>query len=110
MVMEMKRSVFDELHEHLGQSFCAEIAIVVKHLKTVKETKGNMRNSQTAERVVKTDNEESQDGKVGECEFNVLTFLPATDLMFACGLTFSDALREAERACVNMTSILICWT
>ena len=65
----------------------------MEHLKTVKEIKGHMRNSQTAERVVKTENEESQDGKVGDFEFNVLKFLPATDLMFECGLTFSDALR-----------------
>ena len=110
LVMELKRSVFNVLHEYLEQSFCAEIAIVLKHLKTLKETKGNMRNSQTAERVEKSENEESQVGKVGECEFNVLKFLRATDLMFECGLTFTDASREAERACVNMTSILICWT
>ena len=35
LVMELKRSVFNELYEYLDQSFCAEIAIVVKHLKTV---------------------------------------------------------------------------
>ena len=35
--------------------------------------------------------------EVGECELNVLKFLRATDLMFECGLTFSDALRKAER-------------
>ena len=52
LVMELKRSVFNELHERLEQSFCAEIAIVVKHFKTEKEIKGNMRNLQTAERVV----------------------------------------------------------
>ena len=34
LVMELKRSVFNELHECLEQSFCAEIAIVVKRLKT----------------------------------------------------------------------------
>ena len=110
LVMELKRSVFNELHEHLEQSFCAEIAIVVKRPKTVKEIKGHMRNSQTAERVEKSENDESQGGEVGECGFNVLTFLRATDLMFECGLTFSDALRKAERACVNTSSILICWT
>ena len=33
-----KRSMFKELHEDLEQSFCAEIAFVEKHLKTVKET------------------------------------------------------------------------
>ena len=104
LVIEPKRSVLNELHED------AEIAIVVKRRKTVKEIKGNMRNWQTAERVEKYENDESQVGKVGECEFNVLKFLRATDLMFECGLTFSDALREAERACVNTTSILICWT
>ena len=110
LVMELKRSVFNVLHEDLEQSFCAEIAIVEKHLKIVKEIKGNMRNSQTAERVEKSENEESQVGKVGECEFNVLKFLRATDLMFECGLTYTAASRKAERACVNMTSILICWT
>ena len=39
---------FNEPHED------AEIAIVVERLKTVKEIKGNMRNSQTAERVEKS--------------------------------------------------------
>ena len=58
----------------------------------------------------KSESEESQAGKVGECDFNVLKFLRATDLMFECGLTFSDALRKAESACVNTTSILIYWT
>ena len=104
LVIEPKRSVFDELHED------GEIAIVVKRLKTVKEIKGDMGNSQTAERVEKSENDESQVGKVGECEFNVLKFLRATDLMFECALTFSHALRKAERACVNTTPILICWT
>ena len=32
-----------------------------------------------------------------------------TDLMFECGLTFTVESRKAERACVNMTSILIYW-
>ena len=41
LVMELKQSVFSVLHENLEQSFCAEIAIVVKHLKTLKETKSN---------------------------------------------------------------------
>ena len=63
LVIEPKRSVFNELHAD------AEIAIVVKRLKTVKEIKGKMRNSQTAERVEKSENDESQVGKVGECEF-----------------------------------------
>ena len=36
-----------------------------------------------------------------------VSLIRATDLMFECGLTFSDALREAERACVNTTSILV---
>ena len=102
--------MFNVLHEDLEQSFCAEIAIVVKHLKIVKEVKGYMRNSQTAERVEKSENEESQVGNVGECEFNVLKFLRATVLMFECGLTYTAASRKAERACVKMTSILICWT
>ena len=110
LVMELKRSVFNVLHEDLEQSFCAEIAIVEKHLKTLKETKGNKSIVQTAERVERSEKEESQVGKVGECEFNVLKFFRATDLMFKCGLTFTDASRKAERACVNMTSILICWT
>ena len=96
--------MFNELLED------AEIAIVVKRPKTVKEIKGNMRNSQTVERVEKIENDESQVGKVGECEFNVLKFLRATDLVFECGLTFTDASRKAEKAFVNMTSILICWT
>ena len=87
-VMELKRSMFNELHEYLEQSFCAEIDIVLKRLKTVKEIKGNMRNSQTAERVEKSENEGSQVGTVGECDYNVLKFLRATDLMFfECGLT-----------------------
>ena len=30
-----------------------------------------------------------------------------TDLMFECGLTFTVESRKAERACVNMTSILV---
>ena len=66
--------MFKEPHEDLeqSQSFCAEIAIVVKHLKTVKETKGNKRIMQTAEREEKSENEESQVGKLYECEFNVL--------------------------------------
>ena len=56
--------MFKEPHEYLEQSFCAEIAIVVKLLKTVKETKGNKRIMQTAERVEKSENEESHVGKV----------------------------------------------
>ena len=100
LVIEPKRSVFNEPHED------AEIAIVAKRLKTVKEIKGNMRNSQTAERVEKFENEESQVGKVGECGFNVLKFFRATDPVFKCGLTFSDEFRKAERACVNTTSTL----
>ena len=89
--------MFKEPHEDLEQSFCAEIAIVVKHLKTVKETKGNKRIMQTAERVEKSENEESQ---IQRLEY----------LMFECGLTFTVASRKAERACVNMTSILVYWT
>ena len=72
LVMELKQSVFNVLHEYLEQSFCAEIAIVVKHLKTLKETKGNKSIVQTAERVERSEKEESQVGKVGkvgECEF-----------------------------------------
>ena len=38
LVMELKRSVFNVLHEDLEQSFCAEIAVVEKHLNTLKET------------------------------------------------------------------------
>ena len=82
----------------------------MKHLETVKETKGNKRIMQTAERVEKSENEESQVGKVYECEFNVMKVFRATDLMFECGMTFTVALRKAEMACVNMTSILICST
>ena len=65
---------------------------------------------QTAERVDRSENEEFQVGKVDECEFNVLIVVRATDLMFECGLRYTAASRKAERACVNMTSILICWT
>ena len=64
LVMELKRSVFNELHEDLEQSFCAEIAVVVKRPKTEKEIKGNMRNLQTAERVEKSQNVEFQNGSV----------------------------------------------
>ena len=63
LVIGPKRSVFKEPHEDLEQSFCAEIAIVVKHLKTVKETEGNKRIMQTAERVERSENEESQVGQ-----------------------------------------------
>ena len=66
LVMELKQSVFSVLHEDLEQSFCAEIAIVEKHLKMVKEIIGNMRNSQNAERVGSSEKEESQVGKVGK--------------------------------------------
>ena len=59
-----ERSVFKELHEDLEQSFCAEIAIVEKHLKIVKETEGNKSIMQTAERVEMSESEESQGGKV----------------------------------------------
>ena len=59
LVIELKRLVFNEVHEYLEQSFCAQIAIVVKRLKTVKEIKGNMKNLQTAERVVKSEHHES---------------------------------------------------
>ena len=76
----------------------------------MKETEGYKRIMQTAERVERSENEESQVGRVDECEFNVLTVFRATDLMFECGLTYTAASRNAERACVNMTSILICWT
>ena len=65
---------------------------------------------QAAERVERSENEESQVEKVDECEFNVLTVFRATDLMFECGLTYAAASRKAERACVNMTSIMIGWT
>ena len=109
LVIGPKCSMFKENHEDREQSFCAEIAIIEKHLKTVKETEGNKRIMQTAERVERSENEESQFGQVDECEFNVLTIFRATDLMFECGLTYTAASRKAERACVNMTSILICW-
>ena len=106
LVMELKQSVFNEPHEDLEQTFCAEIAIVEKHLKTVKETEGNKRIMQTAERVERSDNEESQVGKVEnvyECAFNVLIVFRATDLMFGCGLTYTAASRKAKRACVILT-------
>ena len=90
--------------------FGAEIDIIVKHLKNAKEVKGDKRIMQAAERVERSENLESQCGKVYECEFNVLKVFRAQDLMFECGLTFTAASREAERACVNMTSILNYWT
>ena len=40
-VTETQRSVVDDLHEDLEQSFRAEIAIVEKRLRTVKEIKGS---------------------------------------------------------------------
>ena len=58
-----KHSVFKESDEDQEQSLSAEIAIVVKHLKTVKETKGNKRIMQTAERVERSESEEFQVGK-----------------------------------------------
>ena len=99
----------NERNEDLEQSFFAEIAIVEKLLKTVKETKGNKSIVQTGEHVERSENEES-DWKVDEREFNVLTVFRATDLMFKCGLTYTAASRKAVRGCVNVTSILICWT
>ena len=53
LVIGLKRSVFKE---DLEQSFCAEIAILEKHLKTVKETEGNKSIVQTAERVERSEN------------------------------------------------------
>ena len=97
LVIGPKRSMFKEPHEDLEQSFCAEIAIVEKHLKTVKETESNKRIMQTAERVERSENDESQVGKVDECEFNVLIVFRATDLMFECGLTYTAASCKAER-------------
>ena len=88
-------------------------SLLSRSISRLKETKGNKSIVQTAERVERSEKEESQVGKVGkvgECEFNVLKFLRATDLMFECGLTYTAASRKAEWACVNMTSILICWT
>ena len=64
LVMELKQSVFSVLHEDLEQSFCAEIAVVVKRLKTLKETKVNKSIVQTAERVERSEKEESQVGKL----------------------------------------------
>ena len=64
LVIGPKRSMFREPHEDLEQSFCAGIAVVEKHLKTVKETEGNKRIMQTAERVERSENEECQVGKV----------------------------------------------
>ena len=63
-ILELKQYVFNVLHEDLEQSFCAEIAIVEKHLKTLKETKGNKSIVQTAERVERSEKEESQVGKL----------------------------------------------
>ena len=110
LVIGPKRSMFKEPHEDLEQSYRAEIDTIEKHLKTVKETEGDKRIMQTAERVERSENKESQVGKVDECEFNVFTVFRATDLMFERGLTYTAASRKAERACVNTTSILICWT
>ena len=76
-----------ERNEYLEQSYCAEIDIVAKHLKTVNETEGNKRIMQTAERVERSENEESQVGKVYECEFNVLTVFRATGPDVHCRVT-----------------------
>ena len=110
LVIGPKRSMFNEPQKDLEQFFCVEIVIIEKHLKTVKETKSNKSVVQPAESVERSENEESQVGKVDECEFNVLTVFRVTDLMFECDLTCTAASRKAERTCVNMTSILICWT
>ena len=48
-----------ERNEDLDQSFGSEIAIVEKHLKTVKKTKGNKSIVQTVERVEGSEKEES---------------------------------------------------
>ena len=40
LVVGPKRSMFREPHEDLEQPFCAEIAFIEKHLKTVKENRG----------------------------------------------------------------------
>ena len=80
-----------------GYHFCVEIAIIVKHLKNAKEVKGDKRIMQAAERVERSENVESQGGKVYECEFNVLKVFRAPDLMFECGLTFTVVSRKAER-------------
>ena len=53
----------NERNEDLEQSLFAEIAIVEKLLKTVKETKGNKRIEQTGEHVERFENEVSQIGK-----------------------------------------------
>ena len=47
-----------------GYHFCAEIAIIVKHLKNAKEVKGDKRIILSAERVERSENVESQGGKV----------------------------------------------
>ena len=57
LVIEPKRSVFNEPHEDV------EIAIVVKRLKTIKEIKGNMRTRKLLN-VWMSENEGSQLGKV----------------------------------------------
>ena len=84
-------------------------SLLSRSVSRLKETKGNKRIMQTAERVERF-MKSLRLGKVYECEFNVLKVFRATDLMFECGLTYTAASRKAERACVNTTSILICWT
>ena len=64
LVMDLRQSVFSVLHDDLEQSFCAEIAVVVKRLKTLKETKVNKSIVQTAERVERSEKEESPVGKL----------------------------------------------
>ena len=82
----------------------------------VEEVKGHRRNSQsswkcgTTERVERSENTMSWTGAMGTRELDVDELSRVTDLMFLCGLTFTVKSRKAERACVNMTSILICWT
>ena len=63
-----------------------------------------------AERVGRSENALSRTGAMGTRELDVGELSRVTDLMFECGLTFTVESRKAERACVNMTSILICWT
>ena len=46
---------------------------------------------------------------MGTRELDVDELSRVTDLMFECGLTFTVELRKAERVCVKMILILICW-
>ena len=64
----------------------------------------------TTERVERSEITMSRTGAMGTRELDVDELSRVTDLMFECGLMFTVKSRKAEKAFVNMTSILFCWT